>query len=253
MRKGKLLNILVAVFVWILIWEGLALFLGSDILLVSPDKVIVRIGELLVLPEFWQRIWVSFKHIFSGFIFGLFFGCVFAGLSHKFSAMRIFLSPAVAVLRAAPVASFIILLLVWVSSRILAVPICFIIVFPVVYTNILTGLNALNPKLSEMACVFNMSSGKKLRYVLAPQMMPFLKAAVGISAGLAWKSGIAAEVIGMSVGSIGEMLQQAKVYLMMKDLFAWTVIIVILSLFLEKTVLFLLKRIEEVLGREPLG
>ena len=79
--------------------------------------------------------------------------------------------------------------------------------------------------------------------------MPFFHAACRISLGLCWKAGVAAEVIGMPRGSVGERLQQAKVYLDTPDLFAWTLVIVALSLTFEKLVLYLINRAACLLER----
>ena len=141
-----------------------------------------------------------------------------------------------------PVASFIILALVWFSSRNLAVLISFLMVFPVIYTNVLNGIIQTDRELLEMAEVFSVAAGRRIRYIYLPQVMPYLRAGCSVALGLCWKSGIAAEVIGMPKGSIGERLQQAKVYLDTADLFAWTLVIVVVSLLFEWLFLWLLDR-----------
>ena len=59
---------------------------------------------------------------------------------------------------------------------------------------------------------------------------------------MSWKAGVAAEVIGVVGGSIGEKLYEAKIYLQTGDLLAWTVVIVALSALFERAVLALLRR-----------
>ena len=125
-----------------------------------------------------------------------------------------------------PVASFIIFVLIWFSSQNLAVLISFLMVLPVIYTNVLDGIRATDPQLLEMAQVFQIPTARKIRYLYVPQVMPFFQSGCSVALGLCWKSGIAAEVIGMPQGSIGEKLQQAKVYLDTPDLFAWTLVII---------------------------
>ena len=152
------------------------------------------------------------------------------------------LAPAMLAVKSIPVASFIILALILFSSRNLAVPISFLIVLPVLYSNVLGGIRAADPQLMEMARVFRIPAGRSIRYVYLPQVMPYFLSACGSALGLCWKSGIAAEVIGMPEGSIGEQLQQAKVYLDTPDLFAWTLVIVLVSLAFERAFLALLRR-----------
>ena len=89
----------------------------------------------------------------------------------------------------------------------------------------------------EMAQVFRLSPARRVRYLYLPQVMPYFRSGCTVALGLCWKAGIAAEVIGIPKGSIGEHLQQAKVYLDIPDLFAWTLVIVLASLAFEKLVL----------------
>ena len=171
------------------------------------------------------------------------------GLSARFRAVGELLAPLVAAVKAVPVVSFIILALILFSSRNLAVLISFLIVLPVLYTNLLSGIRAADPQLLEMARVFRIPTLRSIRYVYLPQVLPFFRSACGSALGLCWKSGIAAEVIGMPDGSIGEQLQQAKIYLNTPDLFAWTLVIVLVSLVFEKVFLILLKWGERTLER----
>jgi len=60
---------------------------------------------------------------------------------------------------------------------------------------------------------------------------------------LAWKAGVAAELIGYPAGSMGEQLYYSKFFLETDTLFAWTVVIIILSVSFEKLFLLLLKLI----------
>ena len=165
-----------------------------------------------------------------------------AALNARLARVEELLAPAMLAIKSIPVASFIILALILFSSRNLAVPISFLIVLPVLYSNVLGGIRAADSQLMEMARVFRIPVGRSIRYVYLPQVMPYFLSACGSALGLCWKSGIAAEVIGMPEGSIGEQLQQAKVYLDTPDLFAWTLVIVLVSLAFERAFLALLRR-----------
>ena len=164
-----------------------------------------------------------------------------AALSARFRRVEELLAPALLAIKSIPVASFIILALILFSSRNLAVLISFLMVLPVVYANVLEGIRSADRQLLEMGRVFRLPAGRRLRYLYVPQVYPFFEAACGVALGLCWKAGVAAEVIGMPQGSIGERLQQAKIYLDTPDLFAWTLVIVLVSLAFEKLFLRLLK------------
>lgn len=238
-----------AVLVWLLVWQLGAMAIDQKIILVSPIEVLVRLAELLPTLDFWQTIGYSLLRITLGFLLGVAAGTVFAALSARFRRIEELLAPALLAIRSIPVASFIILALILFSSRNLAVLISFLIVLPIVYSNILSGIRAADRELLEMAQVFRIPAARRLRYVYLPQVMPYFQSACGSALGLSWKSGIAAEVIGMPDGSIGEQLQQAKLYLDTPDLFCWTLVIVLVSLAFEKVFLALLGWTQHALER----
>ena len=238
-----------AVVIWLLVLQVASMVLASDILLVSPIKVIARLSELIVTSKFWLAILFSFLRIVGGFVAALGLGILFAGLSKRFLRFRQLITPLIALIKSVPVASFIILALIWFSSKNLSVLISFMIVFPVVYTNVLGGIEEVDTKLIEMAKVYRLSNVRKLRYIYFPQVFPSIRTACSLGLGMCWKAGIAAEVIGMPLGSVGERLQQAKIFLNTPDLFAWTLVIVVISVVFEKVFLLLLSMLKNRLER----
>ena len=237
-----------AVLFWLLLWQAGAMAIDQRIILVSPLTVLARLTELVPTLDFWGAIGYSLVRITAGFLLGVAAGTLLAALSARFRRVEELLAPALLAIKSIPVASFIILALILFSSKNLAVLISFLIVLPVLYTNLLSGIRAADPQLLEMARVFRVPALRGIRYVYLPQVLPYFRSACGSALGLCWKSGIAA-VIGMPDGSIGEQLQQAKIYLNTPDLFAWTLVIVLVSLIFEKVFLALLKRGERALER----
>lgn len=223
-----------AVLLWLAAWQVGAMALGQEILLVSPVSVLMRVGELAVTAEFWQSIAFSLARIAGGFLLAAAAGVLLAGLAARFRRIEELLAPLILTIKAIPVASFIILVLIWVSSRNLSILISFLMVLPVVYTNVLSGIRCTDPQLLEMATVFDLPAMRCVRYIYVSQVLPYFRAACTVALGLCWKSGIAAEVIGVPKGSMGEKLYSAKIYLDTPDLFAWTLVIVIISLAFER-------------------
>jgi len=240
--KDKIKKIWPIVF-WVVVWQLLAMCLNSTILLASPLETIKCLWQMLLVGEFWQSIGFTFVRICSGFILAVVIGTVLGALSYVFKPVRGLLAPFVSVIKATPVASFIILVLIWVPSRNLSVVISFLMAFPVIYTNILSGLSEMDGNMLEMTRVFGIPFGKRLRYVYIPQTIPYFKAACSLALGLCWKSGIAAEIIGLPTGSIGERLYQAKIYLSTPEMFAWTITIIVVSVTCEKLVMLLVNLI----------
>ena len=216
--------------------------LNQKILLVSPVQVVARLWQLLPQGEFWSAVGFSFLRITLGFLLACVVGTALGVLASRFRVVRDLCAPLMATVKSIPVASFIILVLIWVPSRNLSVVISFLMVAPIVYQNVLGGISNMDHKLTEMADVFQVPFARRLRYLYLPQVAPFFRSACAVGLGLCWKSGVAAEVIGLPDGSIGERLYEAKVYLDTPDLFAWTLVIVLVSIAFEKLFLFLLDR-----------
>lgn len=214
---------------WLLIWQAAAMLVGQDFLLASPVQTLVRFFELACTGGFYLAALFSLARIFAGFLLGLALGVLLAGLSASCPRIRDLLSPVYAVLRSIPVASFVIVALIWVPSRNLSILICFLITFPVIYAGALSEIERTDPKLIEMARVLRMSAPRRLVYIYALPALRGFEVTCASAIGLAWKSGTAAELIAIPAGSIGERLYEAKVYLMTGDLFAWTILIVLLS------------------------
>ena len=229
--------------VWIIIWQLVSMGLKQEILLVSPVSVIKRLTELIMMEEFWKSVVFSFGRIILGFFLALILGTILAALSCGFFAVEMLMEPLITVVKATPVASFIILCLIWIPSRNLSVFISFLMVFPVVYTNILEGIRQTDKQLLEMADSFGAGLMKKVEFVYLSQVQPYIVTACKLGLGLCWKAGIAAEVIGIPTGSIGEKLYKAKVYLETPDLFAWTIVIIIVSVGFEKLFMLILRKI----------
>ncbi len=229
-----------AVAAWLLAWQLGAMALDQPLFLVSPARVLLRLARLAGTADFWAAVAGSLLRITAGFLLGAAAGTALAALSARFRRVEELLAPAMLAVKSIPVASFIILALILFSSRNLAVLISFLMVLPVLYANVLGGIRAADRQLLEMARVFRIPPLRRIRYVYAPQVYPYLQSACASALGLSWKAGVAAEVIGMPDGSIGERLQQAKIYLNTPDLFAWTLVIVLVSLAFEKAFLALL-------------
>ena len=214
--------------------------IGEAILLVGPIEVLKRLAELMFEEEFWENILFTLKRITSGFLLAVALSLVTAPLSYRLGWFRSLMTPLVAALKATPVASITILLLVWIASRNLSIAISFMMVFPIMHTTLEKALDEVDPRLVEMMDLYGVKGRKRIRYVYFSEVLPYFESGVKSSLSLAWKSGIAAEVIAIPSGSIGEKLFEAKVYLSTGDLFAWTILIVLLAFLFEKFFLFLL-------------
>lgn len=250
MSKIKaLLSKSVPLIFWVLIWQALSLVVGSDILLPTPMSVFGFILDSLPKLDFWQSIFYSAFKIALGFLTSLIAAMIFAFLSFRYKMLNSLLRPLVQGMKAIPVVSFIIMLLVWCSPFYLSVIISFIMVFPIIFLNIYESLSTLPKELLEMAEVFKLDAATKTRYIIVPHIFPFLCSACKIALGVSWKSGIAAEVIGIPTGSIGEMLYFSKIYLNTSELLGWTAVILVLSFIFERMFMKFLDYVFSLLRR----
>lgn len=232
----------------VLVWQAASMAVGSALLLPSPAAVLVHLAALLPDGGFWRAVWFSFCRIAGGFGAALVLGTALAFAAGRWPVVDVLLRPYVLVIKSVPVASFIILALIWLSSRTLPLFIAALMVFPLVYLNVLEGIRRTDASLLEMARVFRVPFSRTLRGVYLPQVLPYFRSAVSAALGLCWKAGTAAEVIALSSGSIGEKLYNAKIYFQTADLFAWTAAIVLISAAFEKLFLLLVDKIAERMG-----
>ena len=234
---------LFAVAFWLIVWHAGSVAIGQKLLLVSPVDAARTLFRLMGTANFYLAVFGSFGRILAGFLFGVLLGTALAALAYAVPLLAVLLSPLMQAIKATPVASFVILALIFISSRYLSVLMGFLMVLPMIYTNVLTGLKNTDRKLIEMAKVFRMSPGAKIRAIYLPSAYPHFLSACALSLGMSWKAGIAAEVIGLPDQSIGEALYQAKIFFSTPELFAWTLAIILLSVGLEKAVMLLVRRL----------
>ncbi len=230
-----------AVVIALALWQIAAVAVDSEILLVSPLDVVLRLKTLITEADFWNVVSFTLFRISRGFVMGAVLGGFLGLLAGRFKIVELLLWPYMITIKSVPVASFIVIAFIWLNASHLSVFISFLMVLPIVYTNILEGIKSVDIKMIEMANVFQMPFFRRLRYIWLPAVKPFALSGSKIALGLAWKAGVAAELIGYPSGSVGEKLYYSKLFLETDTVFAWTVVIIILSVSFEKLVLFLLK------------
>lgn len=230
-----------AVLLALLVWQGVALAIGEVLILPTPLAVLARLFTIWTESGFWGAVGLTVLRIALGFLAAFVLGVLLALAAGRSRVVETLLFPYMAVVKAVPVACFIVLLYVWLSSRSIASFIAFLIVLPTVYTGVLSGIRAEDKALKEMADVFCLSPVRRFLSVRLPQLEPYVISAVSLGTGLAFKSGIAAEILSLPAGSVGEMLYYASLWLQSVDLYAWTVVLVLVSILFEKLAVLLFR------------
>ena len=225
--------LLPAVF-WLAVWWLLALIVGKELLIPSPPLVVRTLLELVVTGAFWRYTALTLLRITLGLLLGIVLGMLTALLTNRLSLLHALLAPAVRVVRATPVASFIILVLLWVANGRVPVVISALVVLPVIWESTAAGLRSVDRDLLEFARAYRLTRLDTWRRIVIPSMLPQLAAAVCTAIGLAWKSGVAAEVLCLPKAAVGTQVYFSKLYLDTPALFAWTLMVVALSLTVER-------------------
>ena len=228
-----------AILLALFVWQVVSLAIGEVLILPTPIAVLARLCTIWYEPGFFSSVGLTVLRITLGFLLAFALGVLLALAAGRSRAVETILFPYMAVVKAVPVACFIVLLYVWLSSRSIVPFIAFLIVLPTVYTGVLSGIRAKDKGLEEMADVFGVSPVRRFLSVRLPQLESYVISAVSLGAGLAFKSGIAAEILSLPSGSVGEMLYYASLWLQSVDLYAWTVVLVLVSIAFEKLAVLL--------------
>ncbi len=236
-RKSKGWNKLPVLLFWLAVWEAVALIAGNAVLVASPVETFREFLRLLGESSFYFSLGKSILRIGGGFAAGLFCAAFLAFLAYRIPFVESLFTPLMRFLLAVPVASFAVLLLIWWGASFLSAAVSFLVVLPQFYVSFTEGMKSLDKKMLQMAEVYRLPGFSRFFYVYRPALKPFLYSSMKISLGMCWKSGVAAEVIGLPDFSIGEGLYFSKITLNTAGVFAWTGVIILLSILFEKLVL----------------
>lgn len=216
--------------------------MGMDLLFPSPLSVGRVLLRLVRTGPFWLAALSTLGRIFGGLVLGCVLGGLLAGLTYRFRWAELLLAPAIRVVRATPVVCFILLVYLWVARARIPGVIAALMVLPVMWGNLDAGLRCADRQLLELARAYRFSPRKTVRLIYIPSLRPHFLSGFLTALGLAWKSGVAAEVICPPKLAIGTQISRAKTALETPELFAWTLVVIVLSLSLESIIRRLLKR-----------
>ncbi len=236
---------------WLLLWHAAYWALGQELLLPSPLATAQRLAVLALESTFWKSAGVTLLRILAGWLLGNLVGILLGILTAASEILDSLFRPLATVVKATPVASIIILALIWLQKGTVPVFAAFLMVLPIVWSNVREGVLQTPRELREMVKLFHFTKMQRLCKLYLPQTLPYFYAGCMSSVGLAWKAGIAAEVLSIPVNAIGTKLYDAKIYLETTDLFAWTILVILLSVALEYVVGFLLKMLQKEGASEP--
>lgn len=239
--KSYIKTILIIGF-WIMVWQIGYIIVGRDLYLPAPFQVFSRLTELGAEKAFWTSIMYSVYRVGLGVILSVILGIAVGIISGMNDLVYEILNPAMVAIKSTPVMSFIILALIWFSSTNSPIFICFLMCFPLVWTNTVAGIRNVDKKLLEMAHIYDVSKKQIIKKIYLPSLKPYFVSSSVQALGLGWKVTVAAEVLSNPRHSIGGNLYAAKAYLDIPGLFAWTITVIGLSYVFEVFFVSLMKK-----------
>lgn len=248
MRKRKSrkirrpVKIILVILFWLAVWQGASMIINNSLHMPSPAETFDSLGRIIVTDNFWLSVALTFYRVVFGVAISFVSGIVLAYLASRWSVLETLLGPAVTAIKSTPVASIIILALVWFDSSFVPVFSCVLLCFPIFYTNTLSGIKSVDKELLEMAAVFGVRQKRVLTGISVPSVLPNVYSALSICLGFSWKSVVAAEVLSSVKYSVGYNLYTTKLSLDIPGLFAWTITIIIISIAVEKGLKHILPR-----------
>lgn len=227
---------------WVGVWALLSKKVGFEFFLPSPKNTVITLFELSKTKDFWVIMGSSLLRVLEGIVVSLIIGTLFAILTEGSKILNALLSPLLTVIKSTPVASFIILALLWMERAMIPAFIISLIVIPIVWSNIAAGIRSVDKDLKEVSRIYSFPVYKKIFKLYIPSVFPFFMAACKASLGMAWKAGISAEILSLPQNAIGTQLYYSKTYFETESLFAWTLSIIILSTLFEKLFVYIIEK-----------
>ncbi len=246
MTKPKLvkyLSSLAVICIWLIMWEVFARVINLGFILPTFTATLVELLGILSVGASYLYLLLSFLRIIAGFIIGSLVGIALAFLTKYSGIARTFLSPVMTVIKTTPVASFIMVLWLLIGSDAVPTVISILMVAPIVWQNLDEGFSAIDSELDEVCKIYSVSPRKRLKILVIPTLTKYLIPSLLTSAGLSWKAGIAAEIISYTASSIGKEIYLAKANFESGKMFAWTIIVILFSIVIEKSLRILKKRL----------
>lgn len=241
-KLKKILAVLVSVILLLLVWELGDALINNPAFFTGVVPTFKALGALFITVDFWKTVLFSILRIVAGFLIGVAIGILLAFISSKSHFITTILSLAFSVVKSTPVASIIMIVWIFIGRTRVATAIALFMVAPIIWQNLMDGYNSINKQLVEVASVFELSGFKRFKLLVFPALIRYFVPAALTAVGLAWKSGIAAEIITVADNSIGYHIRTHKDCFESDYMLAWTLVVIIISILFESGIRFLVRR-----------
>lgn len=226
---------------WLAVWIFAAALVAQPLILPGPGAVALALLRLVCDGGTWAILAGSGARILGGLALAAVCGGVLAGISSRSRAFARLVAPALSFVKATPVACVAVLLLIWLGSARVSIAAVFLMALPGVYFSLVEGLAQVNKPLEQMFRLHGVRGWRLFCAHTWREVLPFVLSCARAVIGMSWKAGVAAELIGMATGTVGERIYQAKLLIETADLLAWTVLVVAASWAYERVLVWLLR------------
>lgn len=230
--KNKIINIFAAFF-WLSVWEIFSLIVNREIYLPSPIATFKALYSLLLSLDTYIAILYSSYRTTIGFFFSCILGIMLGSVCGVNDVLYNIFRPFINTIRALPIISIIIITLLWFSDTNVPIFVTFLMSFPIIWTNTVTGVHQTDEKLLQMCEIYKIKKSRVIKSVYMNTALPYIKSSMISALGMGWKVTSAAEVLSLPRYAVGSNLYDMKITLQIPELFAWTFIIILLSYFFE--------------------
>ncbi len=226
---------------WLAVWVFAAALVAQPLILPGPCAVVVALLRLVCDASTWAILAGSGARILGGLALAAVCGGVLAGVSVRSRTFSRLVAPALSFVKATPVACVVVLLLIWLGSARVSIAAVFLMALPGVYFSLVEGLAQADKPLEQMFRLHGVRGWRLFCAHTWREVLPFVLSCARAVIGMSWKAGVAAELIGMATGTVGERIYQAKLLIETADLLAWTVLVVAASWACERVLVWLLR------------
>lgn len=233
MKKNSSISVL-SLLIILIVWKLTSILISADVILPAPEKVLKSLASIISTKSFTRALLSTLSRGLVGFIVSLLSGLIVGICAGLFKPFRHFIQPIISIIRSTPVISVILLALIWFNTNHVPIFVAFLMAFPIVCGSIIEGISTVDKKLLEMAKVYKVPFHKQVFRIYIPALTPFIISGASMSLGIIWKVVVAAEVLSQPQLGIGTSLNEAKAYLLTEEVFAWTVVALLLSFITEK-------------------
>src|SRR5665648_1115026 len=142
-ESSKTKSALILIF-WLLVWQTVYTIIGKDVIVPSPMDTFVTLSQLLMTQGFYKDVSATMSRVIAGIIISFAAGLGTAIAAHLLFVVKGMMGFAVNIFKSPPVMAVIIFALLWLPSWNVPIFVCFLMCYPIVYTNILTGVESLS-------------------------------------------------------------------------------------------------------------